>query len=61
MKALQGDMPFLDTEMPSANGVLTAPGLAKVYGAIANGGRMDGRQFLWRVGLRIDRTTKLFP
>jgi hypothetical protein len=46
MKALQGDMPFLDAEMPSANGVLTAPGLAKVYGAIANGGRMDGRQFL---------------
>ena len=30
----------------SANGVLTARGLAKVYGAIANGDRMNGHQFL---------------
>jgi CubicO group peptidase (beta-lactamase class C family) len=43
---LQGDMPFLDSAIPSANGVMTARGLAKMYGAIANGGRIDGTQFL---------------
>jgi CubicO group peptidase (beta-lactamase class C family) len=44
--AVQGDMPILDTEMPSVNGVATARGLAKMYGAIANGGRIDGAEFL---------------
>ena len=43
---VQGDMPFLDGEIPAANGVATARGLAQMYGAIANGGRVDGRQFL---------------
>nr|WP_263998396.1 serine hydrolase domain-containing protein [Mycobacterium yunnanensis] len=43
---LQGDMPFLDSEIPSANGVMTARSLAKMYGAIANGGHIDGTQFL---------------
>jgi CubicO group peptidase (beta-lactamase class C family) len=46
LEALQGDMAFLDAEIPSANGILTARGLAKVYGALANCGRIDGRQFL---------------
>jgi CubicO group peptidase (beta-lactamase class C family) len=47
MKAVvQGDCPFLDAEIPSANGVATARGLAKMYGAIANGGHIDGKQFL---------------
>jgi len=47
MKAvIQGDTPFLDSEIPSANAVATARGLAKMYGAIANEGRMDGGQFL---------------
>lgn len=47
MKAVvQGDIPFLDSEIPAANGVATARGLAKMYGAIANGGRIDGTQFL---------------
>jgi CubicO group peptidase (beta-lactamase class C family) len=47
MKAVvQGDVPFLDSEIPAANGVTTARGLAKMYGAIANGGRIDGTQFL---------------
>jgi CubicO group peptidase (beta-lactamase class C family) len=47
MKAVvQGDTPFLDSEIPAANGVTTARGLAKMYGAIANGGRIDGTQFL---------------
>jgi CubicO group peptidase (beta-lactamase class C family) len=43
---VQGDIPFLDAEIPAANGVATARGLAKMYGAIANGGRIDGTQFL---------------
>jgi len=46
LETLQHDMTFLDAEIPSANGVLTARGLAKVYGAIANGGQIDGSQFL---------------
>ena len=46
LKVLQGDMQFLDAEIPSANGVLTARAVARMYGAIANGGSIDGRQFL---------------
>lgn len=47
MKAVvQGETPFLDAEIPAANGVTTARALAKMYGAIANGGRIDGTQFL---------------
>jgi len=47
MKAVvQGDIPLLDSEIPAANGVTTARGLAKMYGAIANGGSIDGTQFL---------------
>ncbi|MGE2691787.1 serine hydrolase domain-containing protein [Mycolicibacterium pulveris] len=43
---VQGDIPFLDGEVPAANGVVTARALAKMYAAIANGGRIDGTQFL---------------
>ena len=43
---VQGDIPLLDSEIPSANGVATARGLAKMYGAIANGGMIDGTRFL---------------
>ncbi|WP_448394367.1 esterase/beta-lactamase LipL [Mycolicibacterium sp. XJ879] len=47
MKAVvQGDTPFLDSEIPAANGVATARALAKMYGAIANGGRIEDTQFL---------------
>jgi CubicO group peptidase (beta-lactamase class C family) len=47
MKAIvQGDVPILDGEMPAVNGVATARGLAKMYSALANGGRIDGLQFL---------------
>ncbi len=47
MKAVvQGDMPLLDSELPSANGVATARSLARMYGAIANGGEIDGRRYL---------------
>lgn len=35
-----------DAVMPGWNGVFTARALAKMYGAIANGGVMDGRRFL---------------
>ncbi|WP_116375683.1 serine hydrolase domain-containing protein [Mycobacterium sp. MFM001] len=49
MKAVvQGDIPFLDGELPAVNGVVTARALAKMYGAIANGGEIDGTQFLSR-------------
>jgi CubicO group peptidase (beta-lactamase class C family) len=44
--AVQGDIPLLDTELPAANGVATARGLARMYGAIANGGVIDGTRFL---------------
>jgi CubicO group peptidase (beta-lactamase class C family) len=43
---VQGEIPFLDSEIPSVNGVMTARGLAKMYGAIANGGRIDGMRYL---------------
>ena len=47
MKAVvQGDIPLLDSEVPSANGVATARALARMYGAIANRGAIDGTQFL---------------
>jgi CubicO group peptidase (beta-lactamase class C family) len=47
MKAVvQGEIPFLDSESPAVNGVATARSLAKMYGAIANGGRIDGMRFL---------------
>ena len=49
IKALvQGDIPFLDGEIPAANGVVTSRGLAKMYAAIANGGVIDGEVFLSR-------------
>ncbi len=43
---VQGDTPFLDSETPSVNAVVTARGLAKMYGALANSGRIDGSHFL---------------
>lgn len=43
---VQGDIPFLDAEVPAANGVVTGRGLAKMYAAIANGGVIDGEHFL---------------
>ncbi|WAJ47316.1 serine hydrolase [Mycobacterium sp. Aquia_216] len=46
MAAVQGDIALLDAEMPAANGVATARGLARMYGAIANGGEIDGTRFL---------------
>ena len=48
MAAVQGDIPLLDGEMPAANGVVTAHALARMYGAIANGGEVDGIRFLSR-------------
>jgi len=50
---VQRDIPMLDTELPSANGVMTARALARMYGAIANGGVIDGRRYLSaeRVGM----------
>jgi CubicO group peptidase (beta-lactamase class C family) len=48
MAAVQGEIPLLDAEMPAVNGVATARGLARMYGAIANGGEIDGTRFLSR-------------
>ncbi|MEW5811738.1 MAG: serine hydrolase domain-containing protein [Actinomycetota bacterium] len=45
---VQGDTPLLDGEIPAANGVATARALAKMYGAIANEGVIEGTQFLSR-------------
>jgi len=46
LSMLQGDMPFLDGEIPAVNGVVTARALAKLYGAIANGGEIEGSRLL---------------
>jgi hypothetical protein len=43
---VQGDTPLLDSEIPSANGIATARALARMYGAMANGGEIDGRRYL---------------
>lgn len=48
MDTVRGDIPFLDTEAAALNGVTTARGLARLYGALANGGQIDGTQFLSR-------------
>lgn len=40
------DQRILDTVMPAANGVFTARSLAKMYGALSNGGTIDGVRFL---------------
>lgn len=46
--AVTGENAMLDAEIPAANGVATARGLARMYGAIANGGEIDGTRFLSR-------------
>ncbi len=46
MSLVQGDTPFLDGEVPGANGVVTGRGLAKMYAVLANDGRIDGRKYL---------------
>jgi CubicO group peptidase (beta-lactamase class C family) len=44
---LEGELPpILDTELGAGNGVCTASGLAAMYGALANNGTADGRQYL---------------
>lgn len=43
---VQGNIPFLDGEVPGANGVVTARGLAKMYGVLANQGSIDGTRYL---------------
>ncbi|MEB3023214.1 esterase/beta-lactamase LipL [[Mycobacterium] crassicus] len=48
MDTVRGDTPFLDTEAAAINGVFTARGLARLYGALANGGEIDGTRFLSR-------------
>jgi CubicO group peptidase (beta-lactamase class C family) len=46
MSLMQGDTPFLDGEIPAANGVVTGRALAKMYGVLAHDGRIDGKKYL---------------
>lgn len=46
MDTVRGGIPFLDTEAAALNGVATARGLARLYGALADGGQIDGTQLL---------------
>lgn len=48
MNTVRGGIPFLDTEAAALNGVTTARGLARLYGALSNGGQIGGTQFLSR-------------
>ncbi len=48
MDTVRGGIPFLDTEAAALNGVATARGLARLYGALANGGQLNGTQLLSR-------------
>ena len=43
---IKGETPFLDGEVPAANGVVTGRGLAKIYAVLANDGRIDGKKYL---------------
>ncbi|MDT5350091.1 MAG: hypothetical protein QOH91_3378 [Mycobacterium sp.] len=43
---VKGDTLFLDGEVPAANGVVTGRGVAKMYGVLANEGRIDGKKYL---------------
>jgi CubicO group peptidase (beta-lactamase class C family) len=43
---MQGDTPFLDGEVPAANGVVTGRGLAKMYAVLAHDGRIDRKKYL---------------
>jgi CubicO group peptidase (beta-lactamase class C family) len=43
---VKGDTPFLDGEVPAANGVMTGRGAAKMYGVLANEGRIDNKKYL---------------
>ena len=46
-RVLSGPEPLvLNTEMPAVNGLFSAHGLAKLYGAIANAGEVDGLRLL---------------
>ena len=46
-RLFEGDEPPIwATEMPAVNGVLSADALARMYGALANGGADDGRRLL---------------
>lgn len=43
---LKGQTAFLDSEAPSADAVVTARALGRMYGALANGGEADGHWLL---------------
>lgn len=45
-RAIRGDTPLLDSEIPSANAVATARGLARVYAALSTDGAVGNRRLL---------------
>ncbi len=49
---------ILDTQMPAVNGVFTARALARLYGALARGGSIDGVRVLTEPTLRRARTVQ---
>jgi CubicO group peptidase (beta-lactamase class C family) len=61
------DPEFLAAEMPAANGVATARSIARLYGCLAQGGKIDGLQLIssesvrlaWApIGAGLDRLTR---
>lgn len=46
-------------EIPSANGFATARGLARLYGALANGGQIDGRPLVSQTTLEVATTEQI--
>jgi CubicO group peptidase (beta-lactamase class C family) len=48
---LPNDAAWIAAELPAVNGHATASGLAKLYGALANGGRLGTVQLISRAGI----------
>jgi CubicO group peptidase (beta-lactamase class C family) len=48
---LPNDAKWIAAEMPALNGHASAAGLARLYGAVANGGRSDSVELLSRKGV----------
>jgi CubicO group peptidase (beta-lactamase class C family) len=47
-------------ELPAANGHTTAPALARIYGALGNGGELDGTRLLGRAALDAARVEQAY-
>jgi CubicO group peptidase (beta-lactamase class C family) len=47
-------------ELPAANGHTTAPALARIYGALGNGGELDGTRVLGRAAIDAARVEQAY-